>query len=76
MTERKLARLQKQKRRLWYADKPNQYGRQYYRLLDDKKKLDNEGIINTRRFCTKIEMLAMVFDEESVFSSRINVSSK
>lgn len=32
MKERKLERLERQKRRLWYADKPTQFGRQFYKL--------------------------------------------
>lgn len=39
MNEKKLARLEKQKRRLWYADKPTQFGRQFYRLREESANL-------------------------------------
>lgn len=35
MNEKKLERLQRQKRRLWYAGKPTQFGRQFYRLREE-----------------------------------------
>ncbi len=42
MNERKLGRLEKQKRRLWYNDKPTQFGRQYYKLKEEAVNIRQE----------------------------------
>jgi len=39
MNERKLERLKKQERRLWYDGKPTQFGRQFYKLREESKKI-------------------------------------
>jgi len=36
MSIHKLNRIKKQKRRLWYSDKPTQFGKQYYKLLAER----------------------------------------
>jgi len=49
MTDRKLARIQKQKRRLWYGGYPTQFGVQYYQLLKENDRLHDEMMGNLRR---------------------------
>lgn len=39
MNERKMKRLEKQRRRLWYNLKPTQFGRQFYKLRDEEMKI-------------------------------------
>lgn len=52
MTERKLARIDKQKRRLWYGDQPTQFGRQFYKLLEEKQQLNDEVFAGFRSLVT------------------------
>lgn len=58
MTERKIQRLEKQKRRYWYDGRPTQFGRQYYKLRDEEKQLRHES---SEAFSQKVASLRMAF---------------
>jgi hypothetical protein len=46
MTQRKLERLQKQKRRLWHGDYPTRFGAQYKKLKGEGEGLLNELLLS------------------------------
>ncbi len=56
MNRLKLARLEKQKRRLWYADKPTQFGRQFYGLREEQEKLQEQASAELRTTLAKLGM--------------------
>jgi len=56
MNRLKLARLEKQKRRLWYADKLTQFGRQFYSLREEREKLEEQASTELRITLAKLGM--------------------
>lgn len=57
MNRLKLARLEKQRRRLWYADKLTQFGRQFYSLREEQVKLEEQARTELQTTLAKLVML-------------------
>lgn len=56
MNRLKLARLQNQRRRYWYGDKPTQFGRQFYSLREEQVKLEEQARAELQTTLTKLGM--------------------
>lgn len=53
MNKRKFERLTKQKRRLWYAGKPTQFGRQFYKLREEQKQISEQRLAETQNLVAR-----------------------
>jgi hypothetical protein len=65
MTERKLTRLKKQKRRLWYCDYPTQFGLQYQRLVQEMDRHHDKMLGNVYEEAMKLKMAVALAPTES-----------